>query len=193
MAYTRRAELTCTEQEFVEYGNSVLMENELLSVKRNSGRRDIYYGDGITMLKDLSPSISYDDIAEVAEQVALDKIAVNTAAEQAETAKTAAQAAVGKTSYIGDDGYWYQWDSTAGVFVCTDVLAQGPQGVQGERGLQGDTGAQGADGYTPIKGVDYFTSAEVEEIKLAATPDITGYATQDYVETTLFEIGRAHV
>lgn len=38
----------------------------------------------------------------------------------------------------------------------------GAQGIQGEQGLQGE---KGADGYTPIKGVDYYTDEEKNEIK----------------------------
>lgn len=37
---------------------------------------------------------------------------------------------------------------------------QGVQGIQGEKGDKGDTGEQG---YTPVKGVDYFTQAEIQE------------------------------
>lgn len=44
--------------------------------------------------------------------------------------------------------------------------AQGPQGEPGQpgetgpQGDKGDKGDTGADGYTPVKGVDYFTDAE---------------------------------
>ena len=41
----------------------------------------------------------------------------------------------------------------------------GPQGPQGEKGEQGPQGEKGADGHTPVKGVDYFTEEEVNEIK----------------------------
>ena len=51
----------------------------------------------------------------------------------------------------------------------------GAQGIQGEKGEKGDTGAQGepgADGYTPVKGVDYFTAADKAEIAAAFSADI---------------------
>lgn len=57
-----------------------------------------------------------------------------------------------------------------------DTGAQGPQGIQGE---QGETGAAGADGYTPVKGVDYYTEAdkaELVELVLATLPDGTEVA-----------------
>lgn len=51
-----------------------------------------------------------------------------------------------------------------------DTGAQGPQGIQGEPGPKGETGAKGetgpagADGYTPVKGVDYFTDEDKTEL-----------------------------
>ena len=41
---------------------------------------------------------------------------------------------------------------------------QGPKGDTGEQGPAGPTGATGADGHTPVKGVDYWTSADISEI-----------------------------
>lgn len=47
---------------------------------------------------------------------------------------------------------------------------QGEQGLQGERGPQGEpgpqglTGAAGENGYTPVKGVDYFTDEDITNI-----------------------------
>ena len=37
-------------------------------------------------------------------------------------------------------------------------------GAKGEKGDKGDTGATGAAGYTPIRGIDYWTKADKEEI-----------------------------
>ena len=47
------------------------------------------------------------------------------------------------------------------------VGPQGPQGEvgpQGEMGPQGEVGPQGEAGYTPVKGADYFTKEDIEEI-----------------------------
>ena len=52
-----------------------------------------------------------------------------------------------------------------------DPGEQGPQGPKGDTGVQGPAGA---DGNTPVKGVDYWTSADKAEIVndvLAALPD----------------------
>ena len=51
-----------------------------------------------------------------------------------------------------------------------DTGEQGIQGIPGEKGEKGDTGA---DGYTPVKGVDYFTADDKNELAqavLAAMP-----------------------
>lgn len=41
---------------------------------------------------------------------------------------------------------------------------KGDQGIQGPQGLPGKDGVNGADGYTPIKGTDYYTNSEKEEL-----------------------------
>ena len=57
---------------------------------------------------------------------------------------------------------------------------QGPQGLQGIQGPKGDTGEQGpagANGYTPVRGTDYWTAADQEQIVsdvLAALPNAQG-------------------
>lgn len=53
---------------------------------------------------------------------------------------------------------------------------QGEQGIQGERGEKGETGPEGpagANGYTPIKGTDYFTTADKNEIVELVKTDLT--------------------
>lgn len=54
---------------------------------------------------------------------------------------------------------------------------EGPQGPKGDTGPQGATGPAGADGRTPIKGTDYFTAADKEELVnavLSALPAAEG-------------------
>lgn len=45
---------------------------------------------------------------------------------------------------------------------------QGPKGDKGDTGERGETGQAGADGYTPIKGTDYFTEEDKTELVNAA-------------------------
>ena len=42
--------------------------------------------------------------------------------------------------------------------------ATGPQGEKGEKGDTGATGAAGTDGKTPVKGTDYWTEEDKQEI-----------------------------
>lgn len=68
----------------------------------------------------------------------------------------------GITPTIGANGNWYLDTTDTG---------------KPSRGEKGDTGAAGADGYTPVKGTDYWTAADKAEIvndTLAALPTWTG-------------------
>lgn len=48
----------------------------------------------------------------------------------------------------------------------------GPQGPAGADGAKGDTGPAGADGKTPVKGTDYFTDADKEEVAQSAAESV---------------------
>lgn len=54
--------------------------------------------------------------------------------------------------------------------------AKGDTGPEGPRGPHGETGPAGADGKTPVKGTDYFTPTDVDEIAAEAAKkvDISG-------------------
>ena len=55
--------------------------------------------------------------------------------------------------------------------------ATGPQGPQGAKGDKGDTGPQGPAGKTPVKGADYFTATDKQELVdavMAALPNGNG-------------------
>lgn len=39
------------------------------------------------------------------------------------------------------------------------------EGIQGPQGPQGEQGPKGEDGYTPVKGVDYFTEEELSKLR----------------------------
>ena len=54
---------------------------------------------------------------------------------------------------------------------------QGPKGEQGEQGETGPQGPAGTNGYTPVRGTDYWTAADQEQIVsdvLAALPNAQG-------------------
>ena len=53
---------------------------------------------------------------------------------------------------------------TAKAEAVAEALA-GISVIEGPRGPQGERGPQGKDGYTPIRGTDYWTEADIAEIK----------------------------
>ena len=80
--------------------------------------------------------------------------AFNLIAEDIEEANKTA----GKSPYIGNNGNWYEWDSNVGKYVDTGIMASGK------------------DGYTPVKGVDYWTEEDKAEIKSYVDEAILGGA-----------------
>lgn len=66
------------------------------------------------------------------------------------------------TPYIGENGNWYVWDKEERSYIDSDVKAQGIQGEKGE------------DGYTPVRGTDYWTEADKTELKAYIDEAILG-------------------
>ena len=91
----------------------------------------------------------------------------------------------GVTPHIGDNGNWYIGSTDTGkpsrgvAGARGDTGATGADGktpVKGDKGDKGDPGVPGKDGKTPVKGTDYWTAADKQEIiqaVLAAIPDGT--------------------
>ncbi len=76
-----------------------------------------------------------------------------------------------KQPYIGENGNWYLWNADAQEFADTGVCAKGTDGYTPVKGVdyfdgeQGPQGPKGDAGYTPLRGVDYWTEADKTEIK----------------------------
>ena len=75
-----------------------------------------------------------------------------------------------------------------------DTGERGPEGIQGpigETGPEGPQGPVGADGYTPIKGTDYFTEADKAELVADIEVVMTnkGYQTEAQVIALIEEYG----
>lgn len=90
-----------------------------------------------------------------------------------------AKGADGITPHIGDNGNWYVGNtdtskpSRGATGAKGDAGATGPAGAPGKDGEKGDPGTPGK---TPIRGADYWTAADKQEIVndvLAALPDGT--------------------
>ena len=73
-------------------------------------------------------------------------------------------------------------------FTYSDFTAEQLAALKGEKGDTGEQGPAGADGRTPVKGTDYFTDADKQEIATAAsklvTPENIGAAPVSHVNDT---------
>lgn len=59
----------------------------------------------------------------------------------------------------------HEWNGTVlSVTSASGTSSADLKGEQGEPGEDGQDGSPGADGYTPVKGVDYFTETDKQEI-----------------------------
>ena len=81
--------------------------------------------------------------------------------------KPGAAGADGVTPHIGDNGHWYLGATDTG---------KPSRGATGAPGKDGEKGEPGAPGKTPVRGTDYWTAADKQEIVnsvIAALPDGT--------------------
>ena len=84
-----------------------------------------------------------------------------------------AAGADGVTPHIGDNGNWFVGNTDTGKPSRGATGAKGSDGANGKNGAQGE---KGADGKTPVRGTDYWTAADKQEIVnsvIAALPDGT--------------------
>lgn len=64
----------------------------------------------------------------------------------------------------------HSWNGT--TLTVTSASGTSSANLKGDKGDTGDTGPAGADGKTPVKGTDYFTDAEKQEMTAAAAAAI---------------------
>lgn len=97
-----------------------------------------------------NPTIIYEP-GKSAYDIAVDNGFEGTEQEWLESLKgdTGPQGEIGEQGPIGPQGI-------QGV--------QGEQGIQGEQGVQGEQGLPGNDGYTPVRGTDYWTVEDIATI-----------------------------
>ena len=87
---------------------------------------------------------------------------------------------------------------TGAAFTYSDFTAEQLAALKGEKGDKGDTGPQGpqgepgADGYTPVKGTDYWTAADkaeiVDELKPSQVTSGTSITLADNTEYRLTDV-----
>ena len=87
--------------------------------------------------------------------------------------KPGAAGSDGITPHIGDNGNWYLGTTDTG------------KPSRGATGAKGDPGTPGTAGHTPVKGTDYWTASDKEEVvaEAAAAIDLTPYAKKTEVPT----------
>ena len=83
--------------------------------------------------------------------------------------KDGTDGANGITPTIGENGDWYLGSTDTGK---PSRGEKGDKGDPGEAGAPGAKGDPGADGKTPVKGTDYFTEADKNEIAAAAAEKV---------------------
>lgn len=101
--------------------------------------------------------------------ISVDGAAIATV-EDGTDGKPGAAGADGITPTIGPNGNWYLGATDTGK------PSRGETGTPGKDGAKGAPGAPGAAGRTPVKGTDYWTEADKQEIVnnvIAALPDGT--------------------
>lgn len=134
----------------------ILQEQETINGELGLGV-DYYKGEkGDTPIKGVD-YLTPDDVKEISDKV-LEQVEAGT---KGEDGKSAYQIALDE----GFEGSEADWLASL-------------KGADGRNGIDGINGTNGKDGKTPVKGVDYFTTAEINEIEegAAAKVDLSNYA-----------------
>ena len=96
--------------------------------------------------------------------------------EIAQKVQVGAKGEDGKSAYqiAVDEGF----EGSEADWLASLKGTDGRNGIDGINGTNGKDGTNGIDGKTPVKGVDYFTAAEIEAIEQGAADkvDTAGYA-----------------
>lgn len=103
------------------------------------------------------------------------------------------------------DNYWYVYDAQSQEYVNTNIYAYGIQGQQGQSAYQvavknGYQGTEeewlsflhGENGYTPIRGIDYWTEEDQNEINTYITNQIQDVQ-NDLEELKIVDIGQESI
>ena len=139
----------------------VLQEQETINGELGLGV-DYYKGEKAdTPIKGVD-YLTPDDVKEISDKV-LEKVEAGT---KGEDGKSAYQIALDE----GFEGSETEW-------LASLKGADGRNGIDGINGTNGKDGTNGINGKTPVKGVDYFTQAEIQQIEnnAAAKVDLSDY------------------
>ena len=139
----------------------VLQEQETINGELGLGV-DYYKGEkGDTPIKGVD-YLTPDDVKEISDKV-LEQVEAGT---KGEDGKSAYQIAV-------DEGF----EGSETDWLASLKGADGRNGIDGINGTNGKDGTNGINGKTPVKGVDYFTQAEIQQIEnnAATKVDLSDY------------------
>ncbi len=139
----------------------VLQEQETINGELGLGV-DYYKGEkGDTPIKGVD-YLTPDDVKEISDKV-LEQVEAGT---KGEDGKSAYQIAL-------DEGF----EGSEADWLASLKGADGRNGIDGINGTNGKDGTNGINGKTPVKGVDYFTQAEIQQIEnnAAAKVDLSDY------------------
>lgn len=139
----------------------VLQEQETINGELGLGV-DYYKGEkGDTPIKGVD-YLTPDDVKEISDKV-LEQVEAGT---KGEDGKSAYQIAL-------DEGF----EGSEADWLASLKGTDGRNGIDGINGTNGKDGTNGINGKTPVKGVDYFTQAEIQQIEnnAAAKVDLSDY------------------
>lgn len=83
--------------------------------------------------------------------------------------------AVDKMPAIGENGNWMLWDPEAKTHVDTGMPSKGKDGEDGYTPVKGTDYFDGEPGYTPVKGKDYFDGSDGVSPTVEVTPITDGH------------------
>lgn len=78
------------------------------------------------------------------------------------------------TDADGNAVYMQKFADGASYQIVTPKGDKGDRGAQGIQGIQGIQGPRGEKGDTPVKGVDYFTEADIDDVAESVAKKIKG-------------------
>ena len=147
--------VTDTELQSKGYATETYVKNEIANAQLGGGDTEI----------DLSGYATKDELANKVDKETGKSLIANSEIER-----------LANVTNYDDTAIKNQINSKASISDMTDYIEEhkdelkgdkgdtGERGIQGIQGVQGIQGEKGDDGYTPIKGTDYFTAEDKQEI-----------------------------
>lgn len=105
-----------------------------------------------------------------------DELSKNIDANIGTVVNTAIEEAIASGDFDGEDGVsvTHSWEGT--VLTVTSASGTSSADLKGEPGKAGEKGDPGAPGYSPMRGTDYWTEADIAQIKTYVDEAILGGA-----------------